>query len=943
MKRKVRIKSLPPGYHMMPDGTIMRDDQHMAEGGSVRNTLSPIPRSAANLEAEKGEVAAVDFDGTGMLGLYKIGGKRHSKGGTPLSLPADSDHSPSFIFSDTPKMRIKDKEFLAKYGMQKPSTPAKLASKYLKRNENIETLNDKNSDLFEKVTSNHNIKNSDKALAEIAFMQEAMKGFPQGIPSIAASVAGDGMWLPEMTHAAYGGTLVKAANGGVGGSPELDLANAFNKNRKEFVEKFDAANEGNPSLINALTYATYNADPLAMARKFKNNPALVAALSTIVYPNGAPQAQQTRTTNSQDYKELKIASDWIALDRDTQNRLAAQMIKSAGPNRVEVAFGFQGSADKYILADALRQSPVFKESMANALYNPQPDQTTNTATETSTNTSANTGNRKSGSTTSRRAPAKKQNEAINPEVLKVMMQLGMVPMAEDADYADPSRLLYEDVQKFVPGYKGVYEDALANAPGWAKRMEDLGYDLSAWKDAEGNLDLKSLKGRDPRVGAYQDWWNPKVEEWIAEQDQKRQNAGYPAFTPEEIAGLRTLKFSELGDPNAQKGSFRDEKFGTYTSNRFLPQGEYEMQASTVYFCVDGEVFGQSVRPGYSADTPSGKDVRGPFKTQQEANQACASESSIDITDTPEGEKSRTVPFKYDVRNLRTLVQNRLSERKRYPWAGRLDYINYDPVYPDDTRQQQQIAGRSRGMVDAIGQFAGPARQAATASVISGQAGEQAADVASTMGNQIVQIANEAAKINAQNRQSVNSSNLLLAQQQYNDAIKTDETFDEKMRRYRLYQTAAMNKLEENMYRAETYNKMNPLYQITPPKGEWYNTGHIEFMPGVSSAMFDPAYYSSQQKQQEEARRQRYEQAMASPYISEADKSSIAKEYYGFSAKSSARTNQQVPAPAQEQVPYILDPNAMQAMGYAVPDVPYAFEQNKYGGTPKSKSGYKRKR
>ena len=523
------------------------------------------------------------------------------------------------------------------------------------------------------------------------------------------------------------------------------------------------------------------------------------------------------------------------------------------------------------------------------------------------------------------------------------MQLGMVPMAEDADYADPSRLLYEDVQKFVPGYKGVYEDALANAPGWAKRMEDLGYDLSAWKDAEGNLDLKSLKGRDPRVGAYQDWWNPKVEEWIAEQDQKRQDAGYPAFTPEEIAGLRTLKFSEPGDPNAQKGSFRDEKFGTYTSNRFLPQGEYEMQASTVYFCVDGEVFGQSVRPGYSADTPSGKDVKGPFKTQQEANQACASEPSIDITDTPEGEKSRTVPFKYDVRNLRTLVQNRLSERKRYPWAGRLDYINYDPVYPDDTRQQQQIAGRSRGMVDAIGQFAGPARQAATASVISGQAGEQAADVASTMGNQIVQIANEAAKINAQNRQSVNSSNLLLAQQQYNDAIKTDETFDEKMRRYRLYQTAAMNKLEENMYRAETYNKMNPLYQITPPKGEWYNTGHIEFMPGVSSAMFDPAYYSSQQKQQEEARRQRYEAAMASPYISEADKSSIAKEYYGFSAKSSARTNQQVPAPAQEQVPYILDPNAMQAMGYAVPDVPYAFEQNKYGGTPKSKSGYKRKR
>ena len=45
----------------------------------VRDTLQPVAREGANLEAEKGETAMVNIDG--IPAHFKIGGKRHSKGG----------------------------------------------------------------------------------------------------------------------------------------------------------------------------------------------------------------------------------------------------------------------------------------------------------------------------------------------------------------------------------------------------------------------------------------------------------------------------------------------------------------------------------------------------------------------------------------------------------------------------------------------------------------------------------------------------------------------------------------------------------------------------------------------------------------------------------------------------------------------------------------------
>ena len=653
MKRKVRIKSLPQGYHMMPDGTVMEDSAHMAEGGSVNKSLSPIPRGMANLEAERGEVAMTDLGNTGMMGLYNIGGQRHSNGGTPLNLDPGS-----FIYSDTRKMKIKDPEFLAKYGKSKPTTPAKLVKPFLGVNDFTNTLYDQTADPIQKRTAQAMIDKYKGKAGEIAFYQEAMKGFPQGVPAVAEDYAEGIMGAPMMT---YGGYL-----------PEY----------------------------------------------------------------------QTRG---------------------------------------------QVKTEKF--------------------------------------------------------------QAIDPNLIKVLVEAGLNPLMDPADYSDQDRLEYDRVQKQIAGYPGMYEDAQKNLPGWSKRMESLGYDFADWKDAKGDFDLKSLKGEDPRVRSYQEWWNPRVDQFITEENEKRQNAGYPAFTEAEIKAIQTQKFSDPNDPNAQPGSKIDSKLGTYSTSRLLGDGKYEMQRDTVYFCVDGQVMGQSVRPGTQAQAPTGRDVKGPFTSEKEATQSCTPDGTLITPEYTPDPKNKTYPFQQDVNNMYTNLRNRFSETRRYPYAPRVPLTPFDPTYLDDTRQQQQIAGRARGTVEALGAFAGPGRQAAMASRISGEAGDQAANVAATIGNQNVGIANWANQYNSQIGNQSRMMNAQLAKNLYDDTVKVDEVYDEKMRGYRTMGNRLRNTLETNRSKAGLLNQLYPDFQINTMPGMY---GDITANPEVLRAMQDPEKFKGMSDAQKKA-------------------------------------------------------------------------------------------
>ena len=151
------------------------------------NSLYPVPRDEANLEAEGGETVFGDINGDGFPESNVIRGKRHSEGGVPLNLPDET-----FIFSDFKEMKIKDPELLKMFGKdrskksksKKGYTPAQLAKQY-DINKYRQILQDPDEDKLAKRTAEIMIENYNKKLGALSLAQEAQKGFPQGIPAVA--------------------------------------------------------------------------------------------------------------------------------------------------------------------------------------------------------------------------------------------------------------------------------------------------------------------------------------------------------------------------------------------------------------------------------------------------------------------------------------------------------------------------------------------------------------------------------------------------------------------------------------------------------------------------------------------------------------------------------------------------------------------------------------
>jgi hypothetical protein len=153
----------------------------------VKTTMGPVPREEASIEVERGEVVVGDTNQDGFLELFTFGGKPHSQGGTPVDVPAGS-----FIYSNTRKLRIKDKDVVTKvFGLTEKKggyTPAEIAKRY-QINEHVATLKDDRADSIQKRSASEMLKNNLDKLGVLALIQESMKGFPDGIPAIAESAA----------------------------------------------------------------------------------------------------------------------------------------------------------------------------------------------------------------------------------------------------------------------------------------------------------------------------------------------------------------------------------------------------------------------------------------------------------------------------------------------------------------------------------------------------------------------------------------------------------------------------------------------------------------------------------------------------------------------------------------------------------------------------------
>lgn len=191
---KVRIKTSPGETN--PKSTGQQEDyglvrnlrgmQNSPEQYAVNDTMGAIPRDQANIEVEGGESVLGDINKDGIMELMHFNGKRHTEGGIPVNIPEGS-----FIFSDTKNLTIKDPEVLEKIFnlpfRKQGYTPGEISKKY-DINMYVQILKDDTSDPLAKRSAAEMLKKNKQKLGLLAFIQESMKGFPDGIPAIAEEV-----------------------------------------------------------------------------------------------------------------------------------------------------------------------------------------------------------------------------------------------------------------------------------------------------------------------------------------------------------------------------------------------------------------------------------------------------------------------------------------------------------------------------------------------------------------------------------------------------------------------------------------------------------------------------------------------------------------------------------------------------------------------------------
>jgi hypothetical protein len=188
---KIRIKSSPSDKEtgQQEEYGLVRNNaaiQVNPEQVKVNNKMGAVPREQANIEVEGGESVIGDVNKDGIMELMHFTGKRHSEGGVPVNIPEGS-----FIFSDTKNLRIKDPEILEKIFNLPPRkqgyTPAEISKKF-EINQYVQILKDDTADEMTKRSAAEMLRKNKQKLGILAFIQESMKGFPDGIPTIAEEV-----------------------------------------------------------------------------------------------------------------------------------------------------------------------------------------------------------------------------------------------------------------------------------------------------------------------------------------------------------------------------------------------------------------------------------------------------------------------------------------------------------------------------------------------------------------------------------------------------------------------------------------------------------------------------------------------------------------------------------------------------------------------------------
>jgi len=332
---------------------------------SVNKTLKSVPREKANLEAEVGETAVTDLNSDGLPEFYKIGGQKHSKGGTPLNLPNNS-----FIFSNSKELAIKDPKLLMQFGKsvskknKKGFTPAQLSKAY-DINNYRQVLADPDSDMKQIETAEMMIKNYMDKLGALALVQESMKGFENGIPNISLpylqkiGISSEDILPPppqqSMPPQQMPQQMPKATNGLEvfndfynSDSSDKEYLNSFNNGTGDWVDTDISVKEKTKGAFNPAATAKFAMDGIyggimdweAGKQKAKNEERLAKGTVTAGFnPVGAESGKWGPNTRMYDAKDQEYPVQFDIYTGDDS------FVKYGGP--IKAKYGTEVKTPKY--------------------------------------------------------------------------------------------------------------------------------------------------------------------------------------------------------------------------------------------------------------------------------------------------------------------------------------------------------------------------------------------------------------------------------------------------------------------------------------------------------------------------------------------------------------------------------------------------------------------
>jgi hypothetical protein len=928
MYYKVKIKKLPnkaqggliSGNKIVPNQTLSFGGADMNTGPkdiSVRKTIGAVPREDANLEAEGGETVYGDINGDGMAEHLTIKGPRHSAGGVPLKLPEDS-----FIFSDTKSMKITDCKILSMF--RKPCdkggfTPATLAKQYdVQKYRKL--LQDPDSDMIDKKTAEMMIRNYTMKLGALAIAQESKKGFPQGIPMMArpymeANGISDEDLIPELAMQQMQQQQNPQEEGmeqGMQQNPQEEMIEAPAQMPNGEAIAFPQAAEGME-----VYSSPFDLDPKHMKAYMKDLKYLENSIGSgkkdgkwFPYKSIEPGAK----TIAYGHKLMKGEKFSEGLsEKEAEALMKRDVLKHQllAKQNVDKQYG-EGTFDKlpqdrqmllvdyqYNVANGLNEFPSFTKGVVTgdkAKMKKEYVRGDNSNSERNKWTSNIIDSLEYGG-----LPKAADGVQVTPEEQKIIdtkwngnkeaylkqKQL-QTSLQNNPDFR---KKLYEQYKKgienenyYTKKKKGSWYDALKD-----RSEDEIAKELLAQEERNARLNAYGLqKGKDQQVvkGKYT---NKAALDLI---NKNKESLGDLDFSRGHIGQAAYIAYDDLMRANNPKG-FNISHTGQQDELSGRPDisGIDANSTDTTLFqrlgaIPEPETPGKSTipKPTPCDPCPDGttpeRDVEGKCPCGDEEIER---EQDLDLN-IEEGYQQQADWMTPDKVNYYGALKEKADINKYLPNSFKYNPQVSNPIFLDPTREIAQQSENANLMTQAMSQYAGPQQLMANASGIQGNAAEAAANTASRINNQNVNIANQFSQSADAIMNDSRLRNAMGLKQLTDQTTAANQAYDNAKRAADRNVRSSFNTGWKNASDLAMINGLSEQYEIDENTGSVYFENPKNFKPEVGKN-FDALFtkYRSQGLDPDQARKNA-QAAMGQNSFDLADQAGKRSKYGGIMKK-----------------------------------------------------------